>query len=294
MLRSMPSSPFFTPTTRVCMQRLRLKPQDRGGDHPEGAVAVAALVVPRGQAAKLLAAVDQPLHPIAQPVGGAVERAPAAFPALVRNGVPDAPSAAVRPIPSAGVPFVADHPVGPQARAAPAGPSHRALLQQLLEDGGFVLLARGQHQGQQLAAALGAEMDLGREAALGAAERFGRGVPPFAPAACWCARTTVPSTKWTVQSTCPAASAWVWTAANSRSQSPAKRQRRKRLYSVAQAPYRSGTSRQGAPVRSFQRMPLRIVRWSRLGRPVAGRSGGSRGASCSHCRSVSSWRRLIL
>jgi hypothetical protein len=30
-----------------------------------------------------------------------------------------------------------------------------------------------------------------------------------------------------------------------------------------------------------------------LGRPVVGRSGGSRGASCSHCGSVSSWRRLI-
>jgi hypothetical protein len=70
----------------------------------------------------------------------------------------------------------------------------------------------------------------------------------------------VPSTKWTLQSNCPAASAWAWTAAKRRSHCPASRQRRKRLYSVAQEPYRSGTSRQGAPVRSFHRMPLRIRR----------------------------------
>jgi hypothetical protein len=151
-----------------------------------------------------------------------------------------------------------------------------------------VLLAGRQHQRQQLALALRAEMDLRREAPLAAPERFRRGVPPFAPAACWWARTTVASTKWTVQSNRPAASAWAWTAANRRSHTPAKRQRRKRLYSVAHGPYRSGTSRQGTPVASFQRIPLRIVRWSRLGRPVAGRSGGSRGTSCSHCRSVSS------
>src|SRR5215210_1733815 len=229
------------------MQRLFRQPEQNRGNDPQGAVAVRALVVAGGQTAELLAPIDQPLDPIPQAVRCPIEG-------------PTPP--AVRAIAPPRVPFVPDHAVGPQPGPPAAGPAHRALLEQLLEHRDFVLLAGGEHQGQQLAAALRAEMDLRREAALAAPERFGRWVPPFAPAACWCARITVPSTKWTVQSSCPAASARAWTAANTRSQTPASRQRRKRLYSVGHGPYRADTSRQGTPVASFQRMPLRIVRWS--------------------------------
>jgi hypothetical protein len=97
---------------------------------------------------------------------------------------------------------------------------------------------------------------LGREAALALAQRLGFWRPPFAPAACWCARITVPSTTWTLQSTSPAASASCCTAAKIRSQIPAFRQRQNRLYTVDQGPYRSGRSRHGAPVRSRHTMPL--------------------------------------
>src|SRR5581483_11709409 len=278
--------------TRVCMQRLLGQPEQDGGDDPQGAVGVAALVVAGRQAAELLAAVDQPLHPVPEPVRGPIERAAAPLPPLARDGVADAPPPTVGPLPLPRVAFVSHYPIRPEPRtAAPRAPD-RPLLQQPLENRHFVLLARGQHQGQELAVAFRAEMDLRREAALAAPERFGRRVPPLAPAACGCARMTVPSTKWTVQSRCPAASARAWTAASTRSHTPASRQRRKRLYSVDQGPYRSGTSRQGTPVASFQTMPLRIVRWSWLGRPVRGRSGGSSGASSAHCRSVSSWRRM--
>ena len=211
------------------MQSLRLKPEDSSGDHPENAETVAALVVAGSEAAKLLATIDQALHPIPLAIDGAVEWPAAAFLPLVRDGMADAPPAAVRAMPPPRVPFVAHHPVGAHARPTPAGPPHRPLLQELFEDGRFVLLAGGQQEGQQLAPTLRAEMDFGGEAAPAAAERLGRRVPPFAPAACWCARTMVPSTKWTVQSNCPAASAPAWTAANSRSQKPASRQRRKRL-----------------------------------------------------------------
>jgi hypothetical protein len=89
-----------------------------------------------------------------------------------------------------------------------------------------VALARRQHQRHRLAAALRAELDLHAEPALATAERFRRRVPPFAPAACWCARITVPSTKWTAQSSAPAASACGCTAASMPSQIPARRQRR--------------------------------------------------------------------
>jgi hypothetical protein len=244
------------------MQRLFRQPEQNRGNDPQGAVAVRALVVAGGQTAELLAPIDQPLDPISQAVRCPIEGPAPPFPPLVRDRVADTPPPAVRSIAPPSVPFVPDHAVGPQPGPPAAGPAHRPLLEQLLEHRNFVLLAGGEHQGQQLAAAFRPEMDLRREAALAAPERFRRRVPPFAPAACWCARMTVPSTKWTVQSNCPAASARAWTAANTRSQTPASRQRRKRLYSVGHGPYRAGTSRQGTPVASFQRIPLRMVRWS--------------------------------
>src|SRR5215218_9513276 len=158
-------------------------PEDNHRNHPEGAVALGALVVARGQGAELLAAGDQPLDPVAQPVRRAVEAASPALGPQPRDGVADAAPAAVGAPCAPGVAAVAHH----------------------------------------------AEMDLGGEAALAAPQRLRFRVPPFAPAACWCARITVPSTKWTPQSSCPAASACCCTAASMPSQTPARRQRRKRV-----------------------------------------------------------------
>jgi hypothetical protein len=153
-----------------------------------------------------------------------------------------------------------------------------------------VLLTRSEQHGQRLAGTLRLEMHLRAEAALAATERLRFWRPPFAPAACWCARITVPSTKWTLQSTSPAVSASCWMAAKIRSQIPATRQRQKRLYTVDHGPYRSGMSRHGAPVRSLHTIPLMMVRWSLFGFPTSGFSGGSSGDSRSHSRSVSSPR----
>ena len=156
-----------------------------------------------------------------------------------------------------------------------------ALVHERLEDGRFVLLTRSEQDRQWLALPLGLEVHLGREAALAAPQRLDFRGPPFAPAACWCARMTLPSTKWTLQSTSPASSACRWTAAKIRSQIPTSRQRQNRLYTVDHGPYRSGRSRHGAPVRSRHRMPLMIRRWSAFGRPRSGCSGGSSGRSRS-------------
>jgi hypothetical protein len=49
---------------------------------------------------------------------------------------------------------------------------------------------------------------------------------------------------------------------------PLLRQLRKWSYTVCQGPYRSGRSRQGAPVPRTQKMPLSIRRGSLGGRPV--------------------------
>src|SRR5579875_2624184 len=168
-----------------------LDPEDHARNHPQGAVALGALVVAGGQAAELLAAVDQPLHSIAQPVERTVEPAPAALGGLARDGDPDpAPAARAADGPAA-VALVAGDPPGAHAGSAPAGAPHRPRCQQPLEHRRLVRLARREHDGQGLAPARGPEVDLGRKAALAAAKGLGRRVPPLAPAACWCARTTV-------------------------------------------------------------------------------------------------------
>src|SRR5215211_315840 len=152
------------------MQRLPGQPEQNSGDDPQGPIAVAPLVVAGGQAAELLAAVDQPLHAVPQPVRRAIEPAAPALPPLAGDGVADASPPTVRPLPPPRVAFVAHHPLRAEARAAAARAPDGPLLQQPLEDHHFVLLARGQHQGQELAAALRTEMDLRREAALAAPE----------------------------------------------------------------------------------------------------------------------------
>jgi hypothetical protein len=53
----------------------------------------------------------------------------------------------------------------------------------------LVRLAAGDIEGQRVAFGVRAEVDFGREAAARAPERFLILIPPFTPAACWCART---------------------------------------------------------------------------------------------------------
>ena len=53
--------------------------------------------------------------------------------------------------------------------------------------------AAGHVESQRVALGVRAEMDFSREAATRAAERFLILIPPFTPAACWCARTMVES-----------------------------------------------------------------------------------------------------
>src|SRR5438270_5671759 len=149
-----------------------MDPEHSERNQPEGAVAVGALVVAGGQAAVLLAAVDQPLDAVALPVHRAVKRPPAPFVAQARERIAQAPPPTVAAAGTPGVPLVAHYSLGPHARPSPARAPHGALLQQALKHGRLVLLARGQHQGHRLAAAVGAQVNLGREPATAAPERF--------------------------------------------------------------------------------------------------------------------------
>ena len=88
------------------------EPEDSERNEPEGAVALGALVVAGGQAAILLAAVDQAFHAVAQAVEGTVERAAAALGLAAGDRVADAPPSAVGALRSTGVPLVTNHAGG--------------------------------------------------------------------------------------------------------------------------------------------------------------------------------------
>ena len=113
-------------------------------------------------------------------------------------------------------------------------------------------------------------------------------VPPFPPEPCWCTRTYDPSIINSSSSRSPDNSCRIF------SHSPRLVQRVYRLYALLQNPYRSGKSRQGAPVFSIQMTALIISRLSLAGRPfLPERSGGNRSLIRSHCSSVNSCRFIM-
>ena len=109
----------------------------------------------------------------------------------------------------------------------------------------LVGLAAGDIESQRVAFGVRAEVDFGREAAARAAERFLILIPPFTPAACWCARTIVESIACSVVG----GRSKLAKVSNAASHTPSLLQRVKRTKTEFQLPYRSGMSRQGAPVR---------------------------------------------
>src|SRR5262245_1011949 len=120
------------------------EPKDSARKHPEGAVALGALVVAGGKTATLLAAANQALDAVALAVHRPVEAPAAALVVPAGDGVADASAPAVRPMRPAGVAFVAHDAHGTQPRPPATGTPHRPLLQQPGEDGCFVPLPRRQ------------------------------------------------------------------------------------------------------------------------------------------------------
>src|SRR5246500_1675908 len=145
----------------------------------------------------------------------------------------------------------------------------------------LVRFAAGHVEGQRVAFGVRAEVDFGREAAARATERFPILIPPFTPAACWCARTMVESMACSLSAGGPRLAK----VSNTASHTPSLLQRVKRTKTEFQLPYRFGMSRQGAPVRRTQRMPLTVRRLSFIGGPRSPRSGRS-GSKICHSASV--------
>ncbi len=241
----------FVLWSRACLQT----PTRATSPHvPQGQAGLCLLFIPGGDPAAWLQTVDGPLHSVASPVPGAVAEALVLCMLLPGDGAADAPTSQTRPALPTAVPLVATDPLGSVAGTAHSRPLHRPADHQLGEHGGLMRWSRRQPAGPRLANALSPYVDLRAQTAAGAAQ--GRvSAPLWVPAACGCARTTVPSPSWMAH------------VIGRTGGPPSARDR-------------------SAPVRHTHRMPLRIVRWSWLARPGRGFCAGS------HCGSVRSPRPL--
>jgi hypothetical protein len=91
-----------------------------------------------------------------------------------------------------------------------------------------VRLAGREDEGERQAARVAAQVELGREAAARPTQRLAV-LPPLAPAACWCARTVVPSSICTRCSAAPL-SARATKSASNRPRSRQRANRRRTLF----------------------------------------------------------------
>ena len=158
-----------------------------------GQVVGGPLLVPCGDAPTLLETADQALDLIALGIGLPVDQGGWVLVLGLRDDAADtAPAQEAADMPVA-VAAVSYQPLWPLAWSARSGAMDLPVVQQVRQ--GLVVgrLASGQVEDEQPTVAVTANVDLRREPAATSAERFVL-LPPFAPAACWCARTTVLST----------------------------------------------------------------------------------------------------
>src|SRR5271163_4191072 len=163
----------------------------------------------------------------------------------------------------------------------------RQTADQILRLHDVVYLACGQNEANRIAERIHACIDLRAQAAARTPDRL-TFASPFAPAACWCARTMVESMIRYSKSGCST------NALKMRSHTPFLAQRRKRWNTLFQWPSSSGRSRHGAPARASQSTASTNRRLSSPARPL---SPFLPGTSCSmrrHCASVSSLRIKIV
>jgi hypothetical protein len=154
------------------------------------------------------------------------------------------------------------------------------VLDQVFRFRRVVLLAGRKDDVERLPLTGGDRVELGRKTSSRAAQSIASD-PPFPPAASWCARTTVPSMSEPTSSS-------MRSALKAFSQTPRLAHRAKRLYVVFHGPYRSGMSRQGAPVLSRHITALTNARSPRRDRGPGWI--GSRSFTCAHWASLSSCR----
>src|SRR3954453_17719060 len=189
------------------------EPEAGSSQLDEGEIACGGLVVAGGDGAELLQLVIQPLDPIPQAVELAVERQRRRAGRVGRDHRQDAAEQQVLPDPVGIVAHVADQ----------AARARCHVLDQGLKCTALVRLPGREDDGEWQPIRVAAQVQLGREAAAGAAQRLSV-LPPLAPAACWWARTTVASSICSRSSAAPLPAR----AANTASNRPTARPRAKR------------------------------------------------------------------
>ena len=146
-----------------------------------------------GDAPALLETANQALDLVALGIGLPVDQGTGTLPLGLRDDAADTtPAQVVAHVPVA-VAAVGHQPLWPLAWSVRPGAMDLQVIQQMrrcLVTGG---LAASQVEDERPPVAVTADMDLRGEPAVPAAERFVL-LLPFAPAACWWARTTVLST----------------------------------------------------------------------------------------------------
>ena len=143
-----------------------------------------ALLVSRGEAAKLLVPVDEPLNFVAFAIADAVEGPGAMLIGFAGNCVPDPMATQIVPNLTTTIGFVTNEPAGAAFRP-PWPQTLHAAGHELGKDHRFMPLAWRQQQGEELPRAFSPEVDVRAEAPFTTPQGFGLGIPFFAPAACW-------------------------------------------------------------------------------------------------------------
>src|SRR3712207_2356833 len=182
---------------------------------------------------------------------------------------------------AAGVEF-GPEPVDVGGPVAEQGAEGDALDKRRHADG-VVALARQQHEAHQVAQRVHQGDDLGGQAATGAADGLVL-CPPFAPLAFWWAVTMVPSIRAYSKSGSSGK------RSKSRSNTPARAQRRKRWKTLFQRPNAVGTSRHGRPVRTRHSTASRNSRLSFAVTPLSDALPGSSDATRSQAASLTTNR----
>jgi hypothetical protein len=149
---------------RVC----KLQPEEGCRYYPHCPIVDCSLLVPGGQAPKLLQPVDQPLHQVTLLVERPIKRSLPTLIDFARDGGPDPMLAGILSDGPAAVALVSYHPVRPQSGSA-LGSFHCTLGHQLGEHGSLMALPWSQHQSDQFTPTFGTQMYLGAEPSLATA-----------------------------------------------------------------------------------------------------------------------------
>src|SRR5262245_9556192 len=259
------------------MPRLQEQHHDRGQLHEAEEVS-SGLFVARGDAAKLLDAVDESLHQV--PLFVQVRIVYPRLAAVLLRGNDRLGPARFDKLDQrvAVIAFVRDHGL------------RLVACQQSLPLGDIGTLSRRESQLHGQAQAADGHMQFRGKSATRTAQRLVLrpyvGAPFFAPAACWWARITVLSSNSHSRSGSPN----VW---NTRAHTPLADQRSKRRQVEIQLPKRSGRSRQGAPVLPIHKTASMNSRLSLAVTPGSPSLPGNRSLIRCQRSSEIAWRRSM-